>query len=80
VALARALARTIVSDMVLYNGTEVEDWIRGGEAGTLPPRILSDLDEARRLFALGMPPELTERRDFVLEALMEFLAARGKGV
>jgi len=75
------LARIIVADLVLYNGTEVEQWLAAGGPGAaerrLPSRVLTDLDEARRLFSLGVPRDVARQRDFVLEALMEFLGNRG---
>ncbi len=75
---ARALAKVIVSDLVLYNGTEVETWVRAGgdTSRRLPPRMLRDLDEARRMFRLGMADDVAGGRDYVLEALMEFLQSR----
>jgi CheY-like chemotaxis protein len=80
VTRAAALARLIVADLVLYNGTEVEQWLAGreaGDGGSLPGRVLTDLEEARRLFAIGVPRDVAGQRDFVLEALMEFLEGRG---
>jgi len=80
VTRARELARVVVADLVLYNGTEVETWLRERAAGAdrpLPVRVLTDLEEARRLFAMAIPSDVVGRRDFVLEALMEFLEGRG---
>lgn len=79
VARAESLAQVIVADLVLYNGTEVEQWVRDRDrrsGGALPARVLSDLDEARRLFEMAVPRDVAGRRDFVLEALMEFLEHR----
>jgi len=73
VARARQLARLVISDLVLYSGSEVESWLAQGgaiERRTIPPRLLSDLDEARRLFGTGVARDVAGQRDFVLEALM----------
>jgi CheY-like chemotaxis protein len=77
---ARTLARVIVADMVLYNGGEIERLKGQGERlerAALSDRLLRDLDEARRLFALGVPRDVAQQRDFVLEALVEFVNGRG---
>lgn len=84
-ARARELARIIIADLVLYNGTEVETWVASGPTPRsladrpLPPRLLRDLDEARRLLGLGVPRRVVEQRDFAGEALLEFLEGRGGG-
>jgi CheY-like chemotaxis protein len=76
---ARTLARLIVADLVLYNGREVEAWVaaRGSATGAIPPRMLRDLDEARRLFSTSIARDVAGSRDYVLEALMQFLEGRG---
>ncbi len=80
VARARELARLVISDLVLYSGRDVESLLAQGgalESRRIPERLFSDLDEARRLFNMGVAKDVAGQRDFVLEALMEFLEGRG---
>jgi CheY-like chemotaxis protein len=85
VARAEQLARLIVADLMLYSGTEVESWLAGSSPPESlterppPARLLADLDEARRMFRVGVPRDVLGGRDFVGEALLELVGRRGKG-
>jgi len=72
---ARRLARLIVSDIALYSGQAIE---QGLEHGDLEVRLRDDLEEGRLLFDLRVPEEIRRGRDFIAEALAEFVAARGR--
>jgi DNA-binding response OmpR family regulator len=73
VARARRVARLILADALLYNGTAVEEGLRSGD---LEERIRADLQAVRELFALRVPPEIASAEDFVGDALREFIGSR----
>jgi CheY-like chemotaxis protein len=70
---AQRLARLIVSDIALYNGDNFEEGLRRGDLAT---RLREDLEEGRLLFDLRVPEELRRGRDFIADALAEFVAER----
>ena len=70
---AHRLARLIVSDIALYNGAQVDAGIAEGD---LESRLRDDLEEGRLLFDLRVPDEIRHDRDFIGEALSEFVAER----
>jgi len=72
VARAQQLARLIVTDMLLYSGSEARHWAES-RSRSMPPRLSQDLDEARRLFALSVPVDVVGKRDLVGEAFVELL-------
>ena len=73
VARARRVARLILADALLYNGSSVEEGLRNGD---LAERIAPDLAAVRELFALRVPPEIASAEDFVGDALREFIGSR----
>lgn len=73
VARARRVARLILADALLYNGSAVEEGLKNGD---LEERIRNDLDAVRELFARRVPPEIASAEDYVGEALREFVGSR----
>jgi DNA-binding response OmpR family regulator len=75
VARARRVARLILADALLYNGSAVEEGLRTGD---LEQRIRTDLDAVRELFALRVPPEIAGAEDYIADALREFVGSRSR--
>jgi DNA-binding response OmpR family regulator len=72
VARARRVARLILADALLYNGTTVEEGLTYGD---LEDRMRTDLDAVREMFDLRVPPEIASAEDFVGDALREFVGS-----
>ncbi len=70
---AQRLAWLIVADVLLYNGDGIAELQRTGAMGA---RVQRDLDEGRALFALRVPEGARGLRDWIGEALEQFLAGR----
>jgi len=70
---AQRLAWLIVADVLLYNGDGIAELQRTGVMG---PRVRRDLDEGRAIFALRVPEAARGQRDWIGEALEQFLAGR----
>ncbi len=70
---AQRLAWLIVADVLLYNGDGISELQR---TGVMSPRVRRDLDEGRALFALRVPEGARGQRDWIGEALEQFLAGR----
>src|SRR5205085_516098 len=70
---ARRVARLIVADIALYNGDAFEEGLRRGD---LRLRIRDDLEEARLLCDLRIAEDIRGDRDFIGEALDEFVRQR----
>ncbi len=80
VARAAQLARLIVTDLLLYSGSEARHWVdegrrRGADPASrsLPARLANDLDEGRRLLKLSVPVDVMGGRDLIGEAFVELL-------
>jgi DNA-binding response OmpR family regulator len=73
VARARRVARLILADALLYNGSAVEEGLKNGD---LEARIRPDLEAVRELFALRVPPEIAKAEDYIGDALREFVGSR----
>ena len=68
---AKGLARLLVADMALYCGEVIAAWrVEGGE---YPTTLAADIEEARRLYELRVPPEIANERDYFTAAVDEFL-------
>ncbi len=76
---ARGLARLLVADMALYGGETIAEWRAAGCPGDYPDALAADVDEARRLFELRVPPEIAGAEDFFGAALRVVLKGRGGG-
>jgi hypothetical protein len=57
--------------VALYNGDAIE---QGIEHGDLESRLRDDLEEGQLLFDLRVPAEIRRGRNFLAEALAEFVA------
>jgi DNA-binding response OmpR family regulator len=66
---ARSLARLLVADMMLYVGDLIADWRARGAPDDMPEELRADVAEARRLYALRVPPEIAAARDYFGDAL-----------
>jgi len=72
-AEARRIARVIVCDLLLYNGAVVADALMGAGRADVERRLARDLDTARGLLGVCVPPELMARGDLVADTLAELL-------
>ena len=70
---AQRLAWLIVADVLLYNGDGIADLQR---TGAMSERVQKDLDEGRALFAMRVPEGARGQRDWIGEALEQFLTGR----
>ena len=76
--LATRLARLIVADLALYSAEEISAWRAAKfDIDAIPKTLSEGLAEARQLFNARVPPELAFENDFVLDALLEFVAEAG---
>ncbi len=75
VARARRVARLILADALLYNGSAVEEGLKQGD---LEQRIAKDLKAVRELFALRVPPEIAKAEAYIDDALREFIGSRSR--
>lgn len=70
---ARRLARTVISDIYLYNPQKVTDSIREGSFREV---FQSQLSEGLKLYNLRISPEVRARGDFFNEEIEKFLQAK----
>lgn len=73
VARARRLARTILSDIALYNAKMVEEGIRGG---SFREALRAEIQEGKDLYSLRIPEDVRTIADFYEEAVSEFIEKR----
>ncbi|MBI3394136.1 MAG: zinc-ribbon domain-containing protein [Nitrospirae bacterium] len=73
VGRARRFARTILSDIALYNPKVVEEGIR---IGSLREALKGEIQEGKDLYALRIPEEVRRLGDFYEEAITEFIEKR----
>ncbi|RMF18857.1 MAG: response regulator [Candidatus Dadabacteria bacterium] len=67
---ARRLARTIISDIALYNTDKIDEAVSGGD----PEVILADeLAEGAQLFTERIAPEVRDVEPFLLNALRDYI-------
>ena len=67
---ARRLARTIVSDIALYNKDEIA---RGIKNDTLFDDLAEEIDRGRKLYNSRVIPELQDASNFFNQALVDVL-------
>ena len=67
---ARRLARTIVSDISLYNKEEIA---RGIKNDTLFEDLAEELDRGRKLYSSRVTPEVQNSTNFFNEAIVDVL-------
>jgi hypothetical protein len=67
---AKRLARTIVSDIALYNRELIK---RGIENDSLFDLLAEDLDKGRKLYASRVAPEIMSGKNFYNQAIVDVL-------
>ena len=72
---ARRLARTIISDVYLYNTSKADESIRNN---TFAAVFASEMKEGLKLYESRIPQEIRARGDFFKEALKNFIEAKKK--
>ena len=72
---ARRLARTIVSDIYLYNTAKAEESIK---ADTFFQVFSAEIREGRKLYEGRIPPEIKSQGDFFRDVLKDFVERKKK--
>jgi predicted Zn finger-like uncharacterized protein len=72
---AKRLARTIISDIYLYNSAKLDDSVR---SDTFYAAFAAELKEGKKLYDLRIPREIRDIGDFYREAIENFISARKK--
>lgn len=72
---AQRFARTIVSDIILYNPEKSEEGVR---TGTFEEMMREDLQEGRRLYDERITPEMTPGQDYFKGAILDFVHKRSQ--
>jgi hypothetical protein len=72
---AKRFARIIVSDIALYNQEAVKEGIR---AGNIHEVLRDDIAEGRTLYDSRVPQEIRATKDYLQEALDNFIASKKK--
>ena len=67
---ARRLARTIISDIAIYNKEEIK---RGIQNDTLFDDLAEELERGRKLFASRVTPEIQQSSNLYNEAIVNVL-------
>ncbi len=67
---ARRLARTIVSDIALYNKDEIK---RGIQNDTLFDDLGDEIERGRKLYSSRVAPDLQKRTNFYNQAIVDVL-------
>ena len=70
---AMRLARTIASDILLYNREKVLEGLKNDD---LFPRLSEELDEGQRHFIERTTPEIRETLNYVERAFVDLIAQR----
>jgi len=72
---ARRLARTIVSDIYLYNTAKAEESIK---ADTFSQVFSAEIKEGRKLYESRIPPEIKSQGDFFRNVIRDFVESKKK--
>lgn len=67
---ARRLARTIVSDIALYNKDEIK---RGIQNDTLFEELGDEIERGRKLYSSRVAPDLQKKTNFFNQAIVDVL-------
>ena len=67
---ARRLARTIVSDIALYNREEIRKGIKNDNVFEL---LAVELERGRKLYLSRVSPEIQKQKDFYNQAIVDVL-------
>ncbi len=71
---ARRLARTILSDISLYNQTKIEAGIKNDNLFDV---LEEDLKKGRELYKSRVAPEISERTNYFNQAVVDILVKKG---
>ena len=74
---ARRLARTIVSDIALYNKDEI---IRGIQNDTLFDDLAEEIERGRKLYASRVAPDIQGTSNFFNEAIVDVLVKQSGSI
>ena len=74
---ARRLARTIVSDVALYNKDEIK---RGIQNDSLFDEMAEELERGRKLYVSRVTPEILKTTNFYNEAIVDVLVKPGGSI
>lgn len=67
---ARRLARTIVSDIALYNREEIRKGIKGDNVFEV---LAAEIDRGQKLYSSRVSPQIQKQRNFFNQALVDIL-------
>jgi hypothetical protein len=67
---ARRLARTIVSDIALYNREEIRNGIKNDNVFDV---LAEEIERGKKLYVSRVSPEIQKNRDFFSQALVDIL-------
>jgi hypothetical protein len=71
---AKRLARTILSDISLYNQTKIESGIKNDNLFDV---LEEDLKKGRELYRSRVAPEISERTNYFNRAVVDILVKKG---
>jgi hypothetical protein len=74
---AKRLARTILSDIALYNQSKIEKGIKNDNLFDL---LKEDLDKGRDLYHSRVAPEIAERTNYFNYAVVDILIKKGGAI
>lgn len=75
IARAKRLARTIVSDIYLYNAAKAEEAIRNDTFSTV---FAAEIREGLKLYESRIPAQIRAQKDFFKDVLRDFLEGKKK--
>jgi hypothetical protein len=70
---ARRLARTIVSDIALYNREEIRKGIKNDNIFEL---LAGEIERGQKLYSSRVSPQIQKQRNFYNQALVDILIKR----
>ena len=74
---AKRLARTIASDIALYNQEKIK---AGIENDNLFDEVADEIQEGKNLYASRVAPELAQKTSFFQKALVDILVKRSSNI
>ncbi|OGL43305.1 MAG: hypothetical protein A2161_20410 [Candidatus Schekmanbacteria bacterium RBG_13_48_7] len=74
---AKRTARVIVSDIVLYNKSKIEE---GLSKGNLKELLKEEIDRGRELYHSKLPPEVIESTDYFNQILIQTVAKGNRSI
>ncbi|OIP64617.1 MAG: hypothetical protein CO150_00935 [Nitrospirae bacterium CG_4_9_14_3_um_filter_53_35] len=74
---AKRLARTILSDIALYNKSKIEKGIKNDNLFDL---LKEDLDKGLELYRSRVAPEITDHTNYYNHAVVDILVRKGGNI